>query len=72
MVVRKKKIEKKQRNAREENLDVILEWHVKKEKDSRLLMTALIATVTFTAGITMPARYINEKGPKFRPGVPQF
>lgn len=37
--------------------------YVKERKDSHLVIAVLIATVTFTAGITMPGGYINEKGP---------
>lgn len=41
----------------------IIGEYVKERKDSHLVMAALVATVTFTAGITMPGGYINEKGP---------
>lgn len=57
----------------EENFDdVISERHVNEVKDSRIVVAALIATVTFPAGITVPACYINEKGLESRPGVPPF
>lgn len=54
--------EKKQRNNREEKLDNILERHVEEVKDSCIEIVALVATVTFTASITMPAGYNNEMG----------
>lgn len=41
----------------------LLENYMKKGRDSHLIVAALIATVTFTAGITLPGGYIDEKGP---------
>jgi hypothetical protein len=33
-----------------------------KTKDSHLIVSILIATVTFAAGLTMPGGYVNDKG----------
>ncbi|KAJ4717364.1 Ankyrin repeat-containing protein [Melia azedarach] len=40
-----------------------LEKHIKETQESHLVVAALIATVSFAAGITLPGGYINEKGP---------
>ena len=40
-----------------------MEQYVNKSKEFHLVVAALIATVTFTAGITVPGGYINEIGP---------
>lgn len=59
-------IEDKKSNDRKEKLSSRyeeLEQYVNKTKESHLVVAALIATVTFTAGITMPGGYINEIGP---------
>ncbi|KAL9408253.1 hypothetical protein AB3S75_046749 [Citrus x aurantiifolia] len=59
-------IEDKKNNDRKEKSSSIYEeltQYVKKAKESQLVVAALIATVTFTAGITMPGGYINEIGP---------
>lgn len=37
-----------------------LEQYVNKNKEAHLVVAALIATVTFTVGITVPGGYINE------------
>ncbi|ESR33368.1 hypothetical protein CICLE_v10006866mg [Citrus x clementina] len=39
-----------------------LEQYVNKNKEAHLVVAALIATVTFTTGITVPGGYINEIG----------
>lgn len=64
--------EMKQMNNGEEKPDKILKRRVKEVKDSCIEMATLVATVTFTASITMHAGYINEMGSKSRLGVPQF
>ncbi|KDO40433.1 ankyrin repeat-containing protein NPR4-like [Citrus sinensis] len=59
-------IEDKKNNYRKEKSSSIheeLTQYVNKGKESQLVVAALIATVTFTAGITMPGGYINEIGP---------
>lgn len=58
--------DKKKSNHRKDEISSrvkIIEEYVKERKDSHLVMAVLIATVAFTAGITMPGGYINEKGP---------
>ncbi|KAJ4717365.1 Ankyrin repeat-containing-like protein [Melia azedarach] len=47
----------------EKRLDTWIEKYVKESQDSHLIVATLIATVTFTAGITLPGGYINDKGP---------
>lgn len=57
--------DKKKSNHRKDEISSrvkIIGEYVKERKDSHLVMAVLIATVTFTAGITMPRGYINEKG----------
>ncbi|KAJ4717373.1 Ankyrin repeat-containing-like protein [Melia azedarach] len=46
----------------EKSRDEVIEEYIKNSKESHLVVAALIATVTFTAGITLPGGYINEKG----------
>ncbi|KAL9437617.1 hypothetical protein AB3S75_023481 [Citrus x aurantiifolia] len=59
-------IVRKKSDYRKENkklIDKALEEFLKKGKEGHLVVAGLIATVTFTAGITMPGGYIDEKGP---------
>ena len=59
-------IEDKKNNDRKEKSSSIYEelaQYVNKAQESQLIVAALVATVTFTAGITMPGGYINEIGP---------
>lgn len=51
------------RKEKKELIDKALEEFLKKGKEGHLVVAGLIATVTFTAGITMPGGYIDEKGP---------
>ncbi|KAJ4717371.1 Ankyrin repeat-containing-like protein [Melia azedarach] len=43
--------------------DEMIEKYIKESQNSHLVVAVLIATVTFTAGITLPGGYIGEKGP---------
>ncbi|KAH9781694.1 ANK REP REGION domain-containing protein [Citrus sinensis] len=51
------------RKEKKKLIDKALEEFLKKGKEGHLVVAGLIATVTFTAGITMPGGYIDEKGP---------
>ncbi|KAJ4717369.1 Ankyrin repeat-containing-like protein [Melia azedarach] len=55
----KNKDEKDNKKSRDETL----QKYMKEGQESHLLVAALIATVTFTAGFTLPGGYISEKEP---------